>query len=805
TWGTDFAGGKGHFIISGDHTWSNDPVFLNQAPWYDNGAIVQNPAATSTNGLPYYIHVRNTGQAQYSQGGLIRGNTAAGPGGTVTANALTGLQFTGSGTPTAFNFGTVDPTHPNVCYNGCSGNAQNQPGTQILLAVPYHTTTAFGYVSYDLTPDIKASVQLNYGSLAEESTGGTRTSTVAIAPDNAYLPASIASQFGILSNGYNTATGLGGTGAVPIQSITVGTINTNNVDLSKPLHLSDVCSTVGVPCLKLNRALTRGVFTLEGHLGDDWSWNAYAQHSQVRERQTVAQDSFGPHYNFAIDAVKVTPTNQGASNLPIGSIQCRALLSAATAAAAAGCAPLNIFGNGVASNQAIRYVNPGKDPSSGILNQELVLLNQDVFSASMQGLLPWALPAGKIAVAFGGEYRHEQARQTQVDPNGANGAWAAGNFRPYAGQYNVQEGFLEVEAPVLKDQYVKDLSVNMAGRITNYSTSGLVETWKLGLTSQVDDNIKLRATWSLDIRAPLISDLYSPGVLAISQLQYPLGSPSYQTTTAQGGNPLLQPEKAVTTSIGVVLTPQFVEGLTVSLDWYTINIHGGIYSTDAQTIINRCLSGETIYCSLLLFSPSQNGGTKPYQVNQFPSNAAGIKTAGLDLQANYVMDLFDGTLSWALLGNYTEELTQDAVGVTYDSAGSLGGPLAYASSGLPKTRGTLSATYSEGPWSGTIQGRFWGGANLTNGVQNLPANIARATLSPSGVLSQGVGNGNLIDDNHVDPVGYLDLRLSYQWTSSLELYGAVDNLTNVPRPEDGSSAVYDILGRTFRMGVRFVN
>ncbi len=83
TWGTDFAGGKGHFILSGDHTWSNDPVFNGQPDWYNNGAIVQNPAATSTNGLPYYIHVRNTGQAQYTQGGLIRGNTAGGTGGTV--------------------------------------------------------------------------------------------------------------------------------------------------------------------------------------------------------------------------------------------------------------------------------------------------------------------------------------------------------------------------------------------------------------------------------------------------------------------------------------------------------------------------------------------------------------------------------------------------------------------------------------------------------------------------------------------------------------------------------------------------
>jgi len=85
----------------------------------------------------------------------------------------------------------------------------------------------------------------------------------------------------------------------------------------------------------------------------------------------------------------------------------------------------------------------------------------------------------------------------------------------------------------------------------------------------------------------------------------------------------------------------------------------------------------------------------------------------------------------------------------------------------------------------------------------LPANIARASLSPAGVLSLGVGNGNLIDNNHVNPVGYLDVRLAYQWTGNIELYGAIDNATNVPRPEDGSSAVYDILGRTMRAGLRF--
>lgn len=291
TMGTDLFGGRGHLILSGDHTWSNDPVFNNQADWWDNNAVVQNPAATTSNNLPWFIHVRNTGQAQYTQGGLIRGNTAGGVGSAITANSLNGTQFLNDGVAAPFNFGKVDATHPNVCYAGCSGNAANVPQTMILLAVPYHTTTMFGYFSYNLTSNIKASLQLNYGSLAEQSTGGTRTATNTIYADNAFLPSSIATQFGTLSNGYNALTGLGGTAAQPTQTLTVGTINTNNVDLSKPLDLTSVCNSVGVPCLKLNRALTRGVFTLEGSLGNDWSWQAYAQHSQVRERQSAAQNS----------------------------------------------------------------------------------------------------------------------------------------------------------------------------------------------------------------------------------------------------------------------------------------------------------------------------------------------------------------------------------------------------------------------------------------------------------------------------------------------------------------------------------
>ena len=291
--------------------------------------------------------------------------------------------------------------------------------------------------------------------LTEQHRWNADAQTVPIYADNAFLPASIATP---VPAHFRMATiplrGRAAPTAQPTQSITVGTINTNGVNLAKPFNFNDICSSLGVPCLWIHRVLTRGVFTLEGQLDDNWTWKAYVQHSQVRERQTAAQDSFGPHYNNAIDSVVVTPTNRGTSGLALGSIQCRGLLSTSptVVAANAGCVPLDIFGNGVASPGAILYVNPGQDSHSGIYNNELIILNQTVLSGSIEGQLPWGLPAGKIAVALGGEYRLEQGSIPAADPYGAQAAYAAGNFRPYRGQYNTKEGFVEVDAPILKDE-----------------------------------------------------------------------------------------------------------------------------------------------------------------------------------------------------------------------------------------------------------------------------------------------------------------------------------------------------------------
>ncbi len=234
-------------------------------------------------------------------------------------------------------------------------------------------------------------------------------------------------------------------------------------------------------------------------------------------------NSLTPRYNFAIDAVRVTPTNVGASGLAVGSIQCRALLQGN--AAAAGCQPLNVFGTGVASDAAMLYLNPGRDPSSGIVDNETIVLNQDVFAGSVQGVLPWGLPAGPVAVAFGAEYRHEQGGVIQADPRGADRASGRrATSCPIAASIMSRKASWKWTPRSSRTTSSRALNISAAGRLTGYSTSGMVETWKLGLLSQVNDDIRLRASWSLDIRAPQISELFSPGTLSAQFCRYPSNS-----------------------------------------------------------------------------------------------------------------------------------------------------------------------------------------------------------------------------------------------------------------------------------------
>jgi outer membrane receptor protein involved in Fe transport len=369
--------------------------------------------------------------------------------------------------------------------------------------------------------------------------------------------------------------------------------------------------------------------------------------------------------------------------------------------------------------------------------------------------------------------------------------------------------------------------LNAAGRITSYSTSGLVETWKVGATSQINQDIKVRTLLSSDIRAPGIGELFSALLVSTQTQSYPPGGPSFQVRQLQSANATLQPEQATTVSGGIVLTPHWIENLSMSLDWYSITLHGGIFSPSSSQIINGCANQKiAALCSFVFFGQGAvkadgtrttevdgNGVTSPALLNgltfaannagdfnsyfQGPVNANRETVSGLDFQIDYNHPLWDGTMSYHVLGNYTDEKTRTSLGVTVDDAGAISGDAQLSALGslgfvTPKFHATLAATYDEGPWSFTGQARIIGSARLTN---NLTQNQSIYTS---------------IDDNSVPAVIYGDFRASYRWGDHIQLYGAVDNTFDAPPPNipgiggGGTSCIsYDCIGRNYRIGVRF--
>ena len=399
--------------------------------------------------------------------------------------------------------------------------------------------------------------------------------------------------------------------------------------------------------------------------------------------------------------------------LPLGSIVCRSSLPGQAAVvvgkvtAAPGCVPVNSIGEGVASAAGIRYATGANQ------DFENMTMNMDVFEASMQGKLPWSLGAGDITVAFGFHYRKEAGKNVGTT-TGDNGGYAVANYANFpSSNINVREGFLEVNVPVLKDTFVQSLDLNAAGRMTDYSTSGLVETWKLGFTSQLIDDIKLRSVWSVDIRAPTVQDLFAPANVNTGSAIDPKTGPTVSIINNVLGNPVLAPEVARTISGGIVLTPHWVPGLSLSVDWYNLNMTGQIATVSQNLITSTCaVNINDPLCSALVFGGA-NGALSI--INRVPININALRTSGMDIAASYATELWDGTLSTSFNANYVDELTINSPGSPIDDyAGVLGAGAPPQTSGSPKWKGLLSANYKTGPYSFTTQVRWYGSAILNN-------------------------------------------------------------------------------------------
>lgn len=520
---------------------------------------------------------------------------------------------------------------------------------------------------------------------------------------------------------------------------------------------------LGRPQNWAERETTRVVASLAGKIGDTWNWDAYYQTGKTTTAVELRNTTDTLKFREAIDAVRA----------PNGSIVCRSTLTAPNN----GCVPLNIFGIGVADEAAIRYVK-------GLATQDLEF-TQDVAALTFNGQLleGWA---GPIMAAVGVEYRKESVDGTGDDISLRNGFFT-GNFKGTVGEFDVKEGFAEIIVPLASDMpFFQSLEFNGAARYTSYSLAGEVQTWKAGLTWTPIDDIRFRGTLSRDIRAPNLNELFNAGSTARQDVVdlFQASRPNVSITRVTAGNPDLEPEVADTTSFGVVFSPTFLPQFTASIDYYSIDINDAVASLTNQQTMDRCFNGETSLCSLII----RNAGGTVVQINGFPVNVAQQITKGIDYEASFRQSLGDyGNITLrALVSNIREGYTlNNNVQDNYvgENTGS-----------TPDWRWNyrISYDYDRLQLSATAQG-FSGGVydnNWTSGRQIDVNEIDGATYY------QLSGSYRLLEDGQRNLVAFFNIDNLFDTDPEIVAGSALSNLQT-------NSNLYDVIGRSYRAGLRF--
>jgi len=807
-------GDKGHLIVSGEYFQQDGVHDYKGRDWYQGwGTIPDSSGLLQT--VPNVV----------SRGSTFDGLIFA-PG-----TAINGLAFNRDGTASPFVTGSVTTGTlgtPPARQSITSGGSGDDLGAEVFTIYPdVKRSSIFAYADYEVAPNLTVFAQYIRGTTGtfryntpRGSLQGTPTA-VTIFSGNPFLPASV--QNLMTANGIPSFT-LRRTGSFE--------------DIGHDITLSDD---------SVMNSITSGFkWDIDSaHLFQGWTVDGYYQYGH-NERRGYQVGLRVDRIFAAVDAVRDPAT---------GNTVCRTTLFNNTFA---GCQPLNLFGRGNASAAAVDYV-VGNDPGqnittplffagSGFANGEtdtytsqeakvnIITMQQHVAELTFSGDVYRGWGAGPITAAFGGTYRQDNIRQIVRDStnqssnhtsghpvlcNGDAAAIAAGlrgvngpdcantvgiqysKVSNIEGQIDVKEAFAETLIPLVSDlPFLKLLKVDLAGRWADYSGSGAIWSYKGGVDADIVDGLRLRGTYSRDVRAANLSERFDKtgGAATITDPRYPADG-TVNVTVFSGGNPNVRPEKADTFTGGVVVQPSFIPGLSVSADWYRIKIKDAIGQLGTQAVVNQCEAGATDLCTLITRDVTTD---RLVLVGNVFVNITEALVKGVDAEVGYRHDVNvfgggDEAISSRLFASWLL-MNKQAIGSTtpIDRAGQTGiqqsDGVPYS---LPKFKATGNVTYSNGPFSVFLQGRF-----ISAGVnENNPPTVA-TTLA----------------NNHVDAAFYADMRLSYRFDTpengNMEVFGTVTNLFDKDPPItpyysafagyaiQDNPTLFDVLGRRFVVGAK---
>ena len=644
-YGTRFDDGRGRFVIAGSYFEQPDIIYQGARPWGRRGVtFIPNAAYTPTNGQFRQLIVPDVRYSQMTAGGVI-----------VTPGALRNIQFGQNGQQSRFQQGTNVGT---VWMQGGEG-LMPQPDFAP-LQVASRQFSGFSRVSYDISDDITARVDVLAAHTRARSTGNYNTNNgdITVRRDNAFLPENI--RAAMVANNLTT--------------IRVGRYN--------PEQGRNENSTANT--------YVRVGAGLEGSFSETWKWELGASYTYARSLTQGRNNRNQVNWGLALDSVL------GPNGQPI----CRSTLTSPNN----GCVPANIFGVGTLSDAVNDYVlgtsRQDSRSDSRIVN---ATVSGDLFNT-------WA---GPVKVAVGAEYRRDVVDNVSDPISDING-WRQGTFGSYYGELKVKEGYGEVTIPLARDtSFARSLDLDLAGRYVDYSTVGSTSVWKVGLNYAINESVRLRSTYSRDFRAPKINDLFAQANIRIGTVTDYLTNRTANVNFLIGGNPDLGPETAHTFTGGIVLTPSFIPRLQLSADFYDIDLRDAIITPGQQEVVDRCGRGEQVFCGGIL----RNDANEIIQVNASSFNAQNLKTRGVDFEASYQFPLSEGEFTIRALATYVDRLISSTATGQNDSAGQLQGGFA-----TPKWRGSTTFLYDEGPLNLRLMFNYIGSGTFDNNFGPLDLN-----------------------------------------------------------------------------------
>jgi outer membrane receptor protein involved in Fe transport len=395
-----------------------------------------------------------------------------------------------------------------------------------------------------------------------------------------------------------------------------------------------------------NHTSYRGVAGVRGDLTSDWHYDVYAQYGRTDYTSRLTGDYSLAKFAKSLRAV----TNSS------GQIVCESVVNGTDPS----CVPINLFQTGGITQSALNYVQ-NVVYRKGYTEEAIV-------SGALTGSLPITSPLANypIGVAIGAEYRDEKISfQPDTYYSSRDVAGNSGGEFPINGSFNVKEVYGEVRVPLVENKpFFKSLSAEGGVRYSDYSTAGDTWAYKAGGEWAPISDIRFRGSFQRAVRAPNLVELFGPQRVVTAAITDPCEGATPKATAAQcalsgvtatqygsiapaagqqsgamvGGNPNLDPEVSNTKSFGIQLLPRFVQGLSVSIDYFDIDVKKLITTVPASIELSQCINSG-ISCDLIKRNAATGSLVTSGYVVTTSINAGYLKTQGLDFAANYTHDL----------------------------------------------------------------------------------------------------------------------------------------------------------------------